>query len=99
MAIYRLLKNSTFDSSEVSRMTAAYEVALTELGITDRADPRGEIIAWEIIQRASTGELEARELADFAIKKMTGKVATEVARTVPMAPDFASQIYPHENPD
>jgi hypothetical protein len=44
MAIYRILRNSTFGPRDISRMTTAYEVALIELGI-DRADPRTEIIA------------------------------------------------------
>ncbi len=44
MAIYRILRNSTFGPQEISKMTAAYEVALVELGIDDRADPRTEIM-------------------------------------------------------
>jgi hypothetical protein len=65
-----MLKNSTFGSREVSKLTGAYEVALTELGITDREDPRTEIIASAFLHRASFGKLNLRDLADFAIRRI-----------------------------
>ena len=39
MAIYRLLKNSTLEPKEISRITEAYEQALHTLGVKDRDDP------------------------------------------------------------
>ena len=71
MAIYRILRNSTFGPREISTRTTAYEVVLIELGI-DREDARTEIIASAIINRASTGELNIRSLADFAISQLKG---------------------------
>jgi hypothetical protein len=95
MAIYRILRNSTFGPREISLMTTAYEVALVELGI-DRADPRTEIIASAIVHRASAGKSDIRALADFAIWQINAK-ATADARTMPML-DF-SQAYVSAKPD
>jgi hypothetical protein len=95
MAIYRILRNSTFGPREISRMTTAYEVALIELGI-DRADPRTEIIASAIVHRASAGGSDIRALADFAIRQINGKAAADDARPTPS--DF-SQIYASRNPE
>ncbi len=69
MAIYRILKNSTFGPREISKMTTAYEVVLIELGI-DRTDPCTESIASAIVHRAATGESNVRALADFAIRQL-----------------------------
>jgi hypothetical protein len=87
MAIYRILRNSTFGPREISQMTTAYEVALIELGI-DRADPRTEIIASAIVHRASAGGSDVRALADFAIRQINAKAADE-ARPMPATPDFS----------
>jgi hypothetical protein len=64
MAIYRLLRNLTFDPRETASMTAAYEIALLELSIEDRANPWTEIIASAIIHRASVSGTSARVLAE-----------------------------------
>ena len=42
MAIYRLLKNSTLEPEEISRITEAYEQALHTLYVKDRDDPLTE---------------------------------------------------------
>jgi len=39
MAINRLLKNSTLEPEEISRITEAYEQALHTLCVKDRDDP------------------------------------------------------------
>jgi hypothetical protein len=88
MAIYRILKNSTFGPQEISAMTAAYELTLTELGIDGRADRRTETIASAIVHRASNGESEVRALADYAVMQLNAK-ATEAARPMPVTPDFS----------
>jgi hypothetical protein len=94
MAIYRILRNSTFGPREISQMTTAYEVALIELGI-DPTDPRTEIIASAIVHRASAGGSDIRALADFAIRQVN---ATGNAHKEPATADFA-QVYASENPD
>jgi hypothetical protein len=66
MALRRIFERSISRLREISKVTTAYEVSLIELGITDRTDPRAEIIASAIIHRASTGGLDIRTLVDFA---------------------------------
>jgi hypothetical protein len=95
MAIYRILRNSTYGPREISKMTTAYEVALIELGI-DRADPRTEIIASAIVHRASAGIPDVRALADFAIRQINAKAADD-ARSM-RGPVF-SQAYSSGNSD
>jgi hypothetical protein len=87
MAIYRILRNSTFGRREISQMTMAYEVALIELGI-DPMDPRTEIIASAIVHRASAGGSNVRSLADFAIKQINATGTTGEERPTP---DFAQR--------
>jgi hypothetical protein len=88
MAIYRILRNSTFGPQEISTMTTAYEVALIELGI-DRTDPRTEIIASAMVHRAGTDAKDVRALGDFAIRQIKAKAADE-ARPMPVTPDFSA---------
>jgi hypothetical protein len=44
MAIYRLIANGSFGPDEIEVMTAAYEGALIDLGLTNRDDPITESI-------------------------------------------------------
>ena len=52
MAIYRLLKNSTLEPEEISRITEAYEQALHTLCVKDRDDALTEMIAKQISPRS-----------------------------------------------
>ena len=63
MAIYRLLKNSTLEPEEISRITEAYEQALHTLCVKDRDDPLTEMIAKKIIKIAQTGTHDAAQLS------------------------------------
>lgn len=56
MAIYRLIANGSFGPDEIKVMTAAYEAALIDLGITNRDDPITELIAKAIVNVLGTGE-------------------------------------------
>ena len=67
MAIYRLLKNSTLEPEEISRITAAYEQALQTLCVKDRDDRLTEMIAKKIIKIAQTGVHNAAQLSALAI--------------------------------
>ena len=60
-------------------MTTAYEAVLIELGI-DRTDPRTETIASAIVHRASTGQLNVRALADFAIARLNSVAPDEAGK-------------------
>jgi hypothetical protein len=70
MAIYRLLKNSTFEPKAISRITQAYEQALITLCVKDRDDPLTETIAKTIIKIAQTGVHEPAQLSALAIEQL-----------------------------
>jgi hypothetical protein len=70
MAIYRLLKNSTLEPKEISRITEAYEQALHTLCVKDRDDPLTEMIAKQIIKIARTGVHDAAQLSALAVAEL-----------------------------
>jgi hypothetical protein len=55
MAIYRLIANGSFGPDEIEVMTAAYEGALIDLGLSNRDDPITELIAKSIVNVTATG--------------------------------------------
>jgi hypothetical protein len=70
MAIYRLLKNSTLEPEEISRITEAYEQTLQILCVKDRDDPLTEMIAKKIIRIAQSGVHDAAQLSALAIAEL-----------------------------
>jgi hypothetical protein len=62
MAIYRLLKDTTFEPEAVEAMGRAYEDLLADLRLADRNDPFTEIVAKEIVRIASRGVHSAAEI-------------------------------------
>jgi len=70
LAIYRLLRDRAFDDNAVKAMTMAYESALQELGLADRADPLTEIIARKIIECAESGERNPQRLCELAVRSI-----------------------------
>jgi hypothetical protein len=62
MAIYRLLRDTTFEPEAVEAMGRAYESLLKDLGLADRTDPLTEIVAREILKIASRGERNPAEI-------------------------------------
>ena len=70
MAIYRLLKNSTLEPEEISRITEAYEQALQTLCVKNRDDPLTEMIAKKIIKIAKTGIHDPIQIAARVIKEL-----------------------------
>jgi hypothetical protein len=65
MPIYRLLQNMPMGPEEISRLTAAYEQALKDIGLVDRDDPIAEMVAKKVIEIAQTG---LRDPADIAAR-------------------------------
>ena len=74
MAIYRLLKNSTLEPEEISRITEAYEQALHALCVKDRDDPLTEMIAKQIIKIAQAGVHDAAQLSALAISEQFARI-------------------------
>jgi hypothetical protein len=70
MAIYRLLKNSTLEPEEISRITEAYEQALQILCVKDRDDALTEMIAKQIIKIAQAGVHDPAQLSALAVAEL-----------------------------
>jgi hypothetical protein len=49
-------------------LTAAFEAALSKLGLIDRTDPVTTTVATLIIEVAKTGERDPKKLCDDALK-------------------------------
>ena len=70
MAIYRLLQKSAFGPEDTKRMGEAYELALSQLGLSDRRDPFTEIVAKLIIEVAQTGEKDPSRICALAVSRL-----------------------------
>jgi hypothetical protein len=70
MAIYKLIANGSFGQMEIEVMSAAYEAALINLGITNRDDPITELIAKAIVNVVATGEREPKLVEQRAINAL-----------------------------
>lgn len=70
MAIYRLVADGSFGADEIEAMIAAYEIALTNLGLIDRDDPMTELIAKSIINVTATGERDPVKILIRAINAL-----------------------------
>jgi len=62
MPVYPLFRRSAFEPDAINAMEAAFEAALRELGVTDRADPLAETVAKQIIELAQRGERDPERL-------------------------------------
>jgi hypothetical protein len=70
VAIYRLLKKSTFDPEEVCKIAIAYEETLKALQLIDRQDSITEIVATKIIDIAKTGELDPVRIRRLVLREL-----------------------------
>jgi hypothetical protein len=70
MAIYRLIANGSFGPDEIEVMTAAYEGALIDLGLTNRDDPITELIAKSIVNVTATGVRDPVLIKERAINAL-----------------------------
>jgi hypothetical protein len=70
MAIYKLIANGSFGPQEIEVMSAAYESALIDLGITNRDDLVTELIAKSIVNVISTGERNPELIKERAINAL-----------------------------
>jgi hypothetical protein len=80
MTIHRLLQNIAFGPEEIAVMVAAFEDALRELGLANRADPATEIVAMRIIELAQRGERDRARLVERAVGNGSQAVS-ETAQT------------------
>jgi hypothetical protein len=70
VAIHRLLRQGAFDDVAVKALTEAYDAALRELGLANRADPLAQIMAVQIIEIARMGEHDPTRLRELAIREL-----------------------------
>ncbi len=59
---------SVFGPKDIAQLTAAFEAALTKLGVVDRKDPLTTMVAKAIIRLARAGERDPNKLCDEALK-------------------------------
>jgi len=58
----------SFAPEEVANLSAAFDAALTKLGLVDRKDPATASVAKLIIEVAKTGERDPERLCENALK-------------------------------
>jgi len=66
--IYRLLQDGAFGPEATKAMGTAFEDALIELNLTDRADALAEILALKIIEIGRHGERDPDRMRELALK-------------------------------
>jgi hypothetical protein len=65
--IYRLLQGHAFGPDEIKVLANTFEDALLRLNLSDRTDPRAEMVAKRIIELAQQGEHDSVRLRESAI--------------------------------
>ena len=71
MPIYRLLKmNGAFGPEATKAMSTAFEDVLRELNLTDRTDPKVEIVALKIIEIGHRGEFDPARIRELVLKSI-----------------------------
>ena len=69
MPIRAILENDhAFGPEDVANLTAAFEAALSRLGLVDRGDPLTTAVAKAIIELAKEGERDPEKLCDGALR-------------------------------
>jgi hypothetical protein len=66
-----LERDYLFAPDDVGALVAAFEQALTALGLTDRTDPATTLVAKTIIDLAKQGERDPRRLCEAAVKSLS----------------------------
>ena len=59
---------AVFGPEEIASVTAAFEAALSKLGLVDRQDPLTMTVAKLVMQLAQDGESDPKQLCDEALK-------------------------------
>jgi hypothetical protein len=72
MAIYRLLKDTSFDPDHLASITTAFEDVCRHLQLAQRDDPLRDLVAKAIIGCAETGERDVTRLRECAHRALQG---------------------------
>jgi hypothetical protein len=70
MLINHLIREGKIDATKGAELTRAFEYALRELGLVDRADALTNIVAEKIIEVGATAATDPEEIARAAIKRL-----------------------------
>ena len=89
MASTPLLQNTTFGPDEIAVLVVAFEGALRQMNLIDRADPATEMVARKTIELAKHGERDAVRLRERVVKAMSGPPSSRAAKSCPASPPGA----------
>ena len=71
MPLRLILENDhSFEPEDIANLTAAFEAALSKLGLVNRNDPMTMAVARVIMQLAKNGERDPARLCDDAVKTL-----------------------------
>ena len=70
MPIDQLVREGKIDATKATELNRAFEYALRELGLVDRADALTDIVAGKIIEVGATTVTDPVEIARAAIKRL-----------------------------
>ena len=81
MPLRLILENDhSFAPEDIANLTAAFEAALSQLGLVNRNDPMTTAVAKLVIQLAKEGERDPERLCEGAVKAL-GKQTCSGRRT------------------
>jgi hypothetical protein len=70
MPINQLIREGKIDATKGAQLNRAFEYALRELGLVDRADALTNIVAEKIIEVGATAIADPEEIARAAVKRL-----------------------------
>jgi hypothetical protein len=70
MPINRLIKDREIEAERAAILNRAFEYALRELGLVDRADALTGIVAERVVEVSATGISDPEEIARAAIRRL-----------------------------
>jgi hypothetical protein len=70
MPIRKYTGDGHFDPETLDTMSAVFEAVLSKLGLTDKTDPKAEIIAKNIVGLVRSGEVDPTRLRDITLERL-----------------------------
>src|SRR3979409_760670 len=99
MASTPLLQNTTFGPDEIAVLVVAFEGALRQMNLIDRADPATEMVARETIELAGHRERDAVRCGSVSSKRCQAhrrmhqaRRTSRAAKSCPASPPGACRV-------
>jgi hypothetical protein len=70
MAIYKLIRNTVVELTDIERLVAAYEQTLRALRLKDSDDPITQLVAEKIIAIGRLGIEDPTEISKLTLKEL-----------------------------